>query len=106
MNEKPRRGFASMDERQRQIASKGGKAAHVKGRAHEFTPQSKPEKLGVKGGRGGGCRPPPHGTHRSQRRRSGQRRPRAHGKIGRKGGAAVSEDCQQHGRSVAKAVTR
>jgi hypothetical protein len=38
MNERPRRGFASMDqERQRQIASKGGKAAHIKGRAHEFT---------------------------------------------------------------------
>jgi len=32
------RGFASMDrEKQRQIASKGGKAAHEKGRAHEWT---------------------------------------------------------------------
>ena len=32
------RGFASMDpERQRQIASQGGKAAHEKGTAHEFT---------------------------------------------------------------------
>lgn len=32
------RGFASMDpERQRQIASEGGKAAHQKGTAHEFT---------------------------------------------------------------------
>ena len=32
------RGFASMDpERQRQIASQGGKAAHQKGTAHEFT---------------------------------------------------------------------
>ena len=32
------RGFASMDpERQRQIASVGGKAAHLKGTAHEFT---------------------------------------------------------------------
>ena len=32
------RGFASMDpERQRQIASEGGKAAHEKGTAHEFT---------------------------------------------------------------------
>ena len=34
------RGFASMDpERQRQIASEGGKAAHQKGTAHEFTPE-------------------------------------------------------------------
>ena len=32
------RGFASMnEEKQRQIASKGGKAAHQKGTAHEFT---------------------------------------------------------------------
>ncbi|HEU0050523.1 MAG TPA: KGG domain-containing protein, partial [Patescibacteria group bacterium] len=32
------RGFASMDaERQRQIASLGGRAAHAKGTAHEFT---------------------------------------------------------------------
>jgi uncharacterized protein len=35
---KNRRGFASMDlAKQREIASKGGKAAHAKGRAHEFT---------------------------------------------------------------------
>ena len=32
------RGFASMDkERQRMIASKGGRAAHEKGTAHEFS---------------------------------------------------------------------
>ena len=32
------RGFASMDpERQREIAREGGKAAHEKGTAHEFT---------------------------------------------------------------------
>ncbi len=32
------RGFASMDpERQREIASQGGKAAHESGNAHEFT---------------------------------------------------------------------
>lgn len=32
------RGFASMDpERQREIASQGGKASHAKGTAHEFT---------------------------------------------------------------------
>lgn len=34
---KSRRGFASMSpEKQREIASKGGKAAHAKGTAHEF----------------------------------------------------------------------
>ena len=32
------RGFASMDpQRQREIASEGGRAAHEKGTAHEFT---------------------------------------------------------------------
>jgi hypothetical protein len=32
------RGFASMDpDKQREIASKGGKAAHESGNAHEFT---------------------------------------------------------------------
>ncbi len=31
------RGFASMDrDKQKEIASKGGKAAHAKGTAHEF----------------------------------------------------------------------
>lgn len=34
------RGFASMDPaKQREIASKGGHAAHEKGTAHEFTPE-------------------------------------------------------------------
>lgn len=33
-----KRGFASMDpSKQREIASKGGRAAHAKGTAHEFT---------------------------------------------------------------------
>jgi len=45
-----RRGFASMDpEKQRMIASKGGKAAHAKGTAHEFTPDEARE-AGRKGG--------------------------------------------------------
>lgn len=45
-----RRGFASMDEeKQREIASKGGKAAHEKGTAHEFDSQEAAE-AGRKGG--------------------------------------------------------
>ena len=48
--EKSKRGFASMDqEKQREIASKGGKAAHEKGNAHEFTPEEARE-AGRKGG--------------------------------------------------------
>jgi len=45
-----RRGFASMNrEKQREIASKGGKAAHAKGTAHEFTPDEA-RQAGRKGG--------------------------------------------------------
>ncbi|MDD5578306.1 MAG: KGG domain-containing protein [Methylobacter sp.] len=45
------RGFASMDEqKQREIASKGGHAAHEKGTAHEFTPEEAKE-AGQKGGK-------------------------------------------------------
>src|SRR2546423_14252619 len=44
------RGFASMDtERQREIARKGGRAAHEKGKAHEFTPDEA-RAAGRKGG--------------------------------------------------------
>ena len=44
------RGFASMDpQRQRQIASEGGKAAHEKGTAHEFTSEEA-RAAGRKGG--------------------------------------------------------
>ena len=44
------RGFASMDEeKQREIASKGGKAAHEKGTAHEFSSEEAKE-AGQKGG--------------------------------------------------------
>jgi hypothetical protein len=44
------RGFASMDrERQREIARKGGKAAHEKGTAHEFT-ADEARAAGRKGG--------------------------------------------------------
>lgn len=45
-----KRGFASMDrEKQRQIASQGGKAAHAKGSAHEFT-ADEARAAGRKGG--------------------------------------------------------
>ena len=44
------RGFAAMDaEKQRQIASKGGKIAHQRGNAHEFTSEEARE-AGRKGG--------------------------------------------------------
>ena len=57
---KERRGFASMSaDRQREIASKGGRVAHEKGSAHEWTPDEA-RAAGRKGGqisRGGRGRP-------------------------------------------------
>ena len=47
---KERRGFASMSpEKQREIASKGGRAAHEKGTAHEWTSEEA-RNAGRKGG--------------------------------------------------------
>jgi general stress protein YciG len=55
-----KRGFASMDEqKQREIASKGGKAAHAKGTAHEFDSEEARE-AGRKGGEAS------HGGHRGR----------------------------------------
>ncbi len=45
------RGFAAMDrEKVKAIASKGGKAAHVAGTAHTFTPEEA-KQAGLKGGK-------------------------------------------------------
>lgn len=50
MSGKSKRGFASMDPaRQREIASKGGRAAHEKGTAHEWT-ADEARRAGRKGG--------------------------------------------------------
>ena len=47
---KERRGFASMSlDKQREIASKGGRAAHEKGTAHEWT-TDEARAAGRKGG--------------------------------------------------------
>ena len=50
MSGKSKRGFASMDaERQKEIASKGGRAAHAKGTAHEWS-RDDARNAGRKGG--------------------------------------------------------
>ena len=50
MSNTSKRGFASMDpNKQREIAVKGGKAAHVTGKAHEFT-EEEARTAGRKGG--------------------------------------------------------
>ena len=71
MAEKGKRGFAGMDpEKHRQIASKGGKAAHEKGTAHEFTPEEARE-AGRRGGKNAHARnrpqgPPPETTEQNR----------------------------------------
>jgi len=86
------RGFAAMDEsKQRQIASKGGKAAHQKGTAHEFTPDEA-RMAGKKGGEAVSK----NRQHMAEIGRKGGERvsqDREHmAQIGRKGGEAVSGD--------------
>ena len=51
---KSRRGFAAMSpERQRQIASQGGRAAHEQGVAHEWS-REEARQAGKKGGQASG----------------------------------------------------
>lgn len=53
-NAKQKRGFAAMDEdKQRRIASQGGKAAHASGNAHQFSTEEARE-AGRKGGQNRG----------------------------------------------------
>jgi uncharacterized protein len=60
MADKSKRGFGSMDiNKRREIASKGGQAAHQKGTAHEFTPEEA-SFAGRKGGKAASHREPEH----------------------------------------------
>jgi general stress protein YciG len=69
VSKKPR-GFAAMDpEEQRELARKGGKAAHAQNRAHEFTSEE-----ARTAGRAGGAAVSRDRTHMAE--------------IGRKGGRA------------------
>lgn len=74
-----KRGFASMDvSRQREIASKGGRAAHKKGTAHEFTPDEA-RAAGRKGGQAAHSRGTAHRFTSDEARaagRKGGRKPR------------------------------
>ncbi|MDI1430332.1 general stress protein [Polyangium sorediatum] len=86
------RGFAAMErDKQRAIASKGGKAAHEKGTAHEFTPDEARQA-----GKKGGEVVSQNRKHMAEIGRKGGERvsqDREHmAQIGRKGGEAVSSD--------------
>ncbi|HEX6333956.1 MAG TPA: KGG domain-containing protein [Flavisolibacter sp.] len=55
-NKKSRRGFAAMDpDKQRRIASEGGRAAHKQGVAHEWS-RDEAREAGRKGGQASGTR--------------------------------------------------
>ena len=74
------RGFAGMDaEKQRELASKGGRMAHEKGTAHKFSPQEAREA-----GRLGGAAVSRDREHMAQ--------------IGRKGGEASGNSRSQRAR--------
>jgi general stress protein YciG len=76
-----KRGFGSMDsEKQRQIASKGGQAAHAKGSAHEFT-REEARLAGSKGGKAAHEKGSAHEFTSEEARLAG-----------RKGGEASSQD--------------
>jgi general stress protein YciG len=81
MPETGKRGFGSMDQvRQREIASKGGQAAHAKGSAHEFS-REEAREAGSKGGKVAHERGSAHEFSSEEARAAG-----------RKGGEASSQD--------------
>ena len=76
------RGFASMDRaKQREIASKGGKAAHQKGTAHEWTSEEARDA-----GRKGGI-----ASHQRRREQSGGQSADAAGAMDRESGSASGD---------------
>ncbi len=87
------RGFASMDRvKQREIASKGGKAAHQKGTAHEWTSEEARD-AGRKGGLAS------HKRRREQMLGSDQ------GNTGTDNGAVTADDRDQVGTRSSEPVT-
>lgn len=86
-NSENKRGFAAMDEElQRRIASEGGRAAHEKGTAHEFTP----EEARVAGRKGGEI-VSQNREHMAEIGRKGAEA-RAHGAANRDSGGRELED--------------
>lgn len=77
------RGFASMDRaKQREIASKGGKAAHQKGTAHEWTSEEARDA-----GRKGGI-----ASHRRRREQQGPGEDQATGRESEQGSEGMNRE--------------
>jgi general stress protein YciG len=91
MAETSKRGFAGMDrEKQREIASKGGKAAHAKGTAHHFTPEEA-RVAGRKGGQAAHAKGTAHEFTTEEAREAGRKggqRSQARSPRGRQTGGA------------------
>ena len=77
------RGFAAMDPaKQRAIASRGGKAAHAKGTAHEFTPEEA-RAAGRKGGQAAHAKGTAHEFTAEEARAAGRKGGQtSHGRAG------------------------
>lgn len=87
------RGFASMDpERQREIASQGGRAAHEKGTAHEFTPEEA-RAAGSKGGKAAHLKGTAHEFDSQEAREAGRKGGQATG--GHQAAASTADDGAQ-----------
>jgi general stress protein YciG len=70
---KTNRGFAAMDRlKQREIARKGGKAAHAKGTAHEFNAEEA-RQAGKKGGKAAHIRGTAHEFDSEEARAAGKK---------------------------------
>ena len=84
------RGFASMDlEKQREIARKGGRAAHQKGTAHEFTAEE-----ARAAGRKGGERVSANRAHMAEIGRLGGRKSAIRRAVPRNGGESDKNESE------------
>jgi uncharacterized protein len=95
------RGFASMDpQRQREIASQGGRAAHEKGTAHEFTSEEA-RQAGSKGGQAAHQKGTAHEFDSEEAREAGRKGGQAsHGGGGASRGGQLDQGNQPAGQGA------
>ncbi len=92
MADRNERGFASMDaERQREIASKGGRTAHERGTAHEFDHEE-----AVDAGRRGGMAVSRDRQHMAEIGRKGGQAPRVGRGADQEGGRRGPQHAGRH----------
>jgi uncharacterized protein len=105
MSTKSTRGFAAMDpEKQRAIASKGGKAAHAKGTAHRFTTEEASE-AGRKGGRAAHARGTAHRFTTEEASEAGRKGGSSRSGTSHQGRGAGTEKSMESERTEGSAMT-